>query len=128
MHSNQWLKILPFVDNMASAYAAADLVIARAGAITISELSLLGKAVIFVPSPNVAEDHQTKNAMALVQEKAALMVPDNQAEEKLIPLAIETLKNDQLLQELSQNIKKFAKPNATNDIAQIVLEQCTRKT
>ncbi len=123
-----WLKILPFIDKMPYAYKAADLVISRAGAITISELSILGKPVIFVPSPNVAEDHQTKNAMALVRRKAALMVKDNEAVEKLIPLAVKTIKDENLLSELSGNIKQFAKPQAAEDIARIVLENCLPKT
>ncbi len=126
VQEQDWLKIMPFIENMVNAYIAADLVIARAGAITISELSVLGKPAIFVPSPNVAEDHQTKNAQALVEKKAALMIKDSQAREKLIPLALKTLSNDELLQELSQNIKSFAKPDAARDIAKIVLDACRK--
>ncbi len=111
-----------FVDRMDMAYTAADLVISRSGAITVSELSILGKAVIFVPSPNVAEDHQTKNAMALVAKNAALMVKDNEAQEKLMDLAINTIKNDELLNSLKINIKNFAKPEAAKEIAQIVMK------
>ncbi len=121
---NDWLKILPFIDDMISAYTAADLVIARAGAITISELSILGKPTIFVPSPNVAEDHQTKNALALVGKRAALMIKDAEAEEKLISLAIKTISNPDLLSELSKNIKSFAKPEANKEISKIVLGSC----
>ncbi len=123
-----WLKIMPFIDNMPYAYTAADLVISRAGAITISELSILGKAVIFVPSPNVAEDHQTKNAMALVKHHAAYMVPDKEAEQTLMPKAIDLIRNMEELNTLSQNIKKFARPNATEEIAKIVLNQIQNKT
>ena len=124
VQEQDWLKILPFIENMVHAYVAADLVIARAGAITISELSVLGKPAIFVPSPNVAEDHQTKNAQALVEKRAALMVKDLQARQKLIPLALKTIGNDQLLKELSHNIKQFARPEAAGQIAQIVLDAC----
>ncbi len=122
-----WLKILPFIDKMPYAYAAADVVIARAGAITISELSIMGKAVIFVPSPNVAEDHQTKNAQALVEKKAALMIKDNEAPEKLIPTAINLLLDDEKTEKLKQNIRKFAKPHAAKDIAKIILAIATNR-
>lgn len=108
--------ILPFIQNMYEAYNAADLVIARAGAITISELSLLGKACILVPSPNVAEDHQTKNALELVKNNAAIMIKDSEAVRMLIDKAIETLKDKKLLVELSSNIKNFSNPLAAKAI------------
>jgi len=110
-----------FIKEMDLAYAAADLVISRAGALTISELCVVGKPVIFVPSPNVAEDHQTKNAMALVNQQAALMVPDNEAVVRLMDVAFEYLENDEKLDLLSKNINALAKPNATEDITQEVL-------
>ncbi len=122
-----WLKILPFIDKMPYAYRAADVVVARAGAITISELSIMGKAVIFVPSPNVAEDHQTKNAKALVDKGAALMIKDNEAPEKLIPLAIELMLDNNRIKSLEQNIKKFARPEAAQNIAQIILQTAHKK-
>ena len=112
---------MDFISDMAVAYAAADLVVSRAGAGSISEFCLLGKPVILVPSPNVAEDHQTKNAMALVQKDAALYVPDAEAPDNLLPTAISTVKNTKKLQALSQNILRLARPNAASDIADEVI-------
>lgn len=110
-----------FISNMADALAAADLVVSRAGAGSISEFALLGKAVILVPSPNVSEDHQTKNAMALVDKEAAIHVSDATAKETLIDKAIETVNDKEKLETLSINIKKMAKPNAAQEIAEQVL-------
>ena len=115
------LHVLDFISDMAVAYAAADLVVSRAGAGSISEFCLLGKPVILVPSPNVAEDHQTKNAMALVQKDAALYVPDAEAPDSLLPTAISTVKNSKKLQALAQNILRLARPNAASDIADEVI-------
>ena len=115
------LHVMDFISDMAVAYAAADLVVSRAGAGSISEFCLLGKPVILVPSPNVAEDHQTKNAMALVHKSAALYVPDAEAEHTLIAEAINTVKNGKKLLGLSQNIKTLARPNAAKDIAEEVI-------
>lgn len=115
------LHVLDFISDMAVAYAAADLVVSRAGAGSISEFCLLGKPVILVPSPNVAEDHQTKNAMALVQKDAALYVPDAEAPDNLLPTAISTVKNSKKLQALAQNILRLARPNAASDIADEVI-------
>lgn len=102
------LYVTDFIRGMDKAYKAADLVISRAGASSISELCLLGKASILVPSPNVAEDHQTHNAMALVKKNAALIVKDAEAEEKLIPLAIKTVTDTTLLHTLSENALAMA--------------------
>lgn len=102
------LYVTDFIRSMDKAYKAADLVISRAGASSISELCLLGKASILVPSPNVAEDHQTHNAMALVNKNAALIVKDAEAEEKLIPLAIKTVTDTTLLHTLSENALAMA--------------------
>ncbi len=99
---------------MANAYAAADLVISRAGAGSISEFCLLHKPVILVPSPNVAEDHQTKNALALVDKDAAIYVKDVEAKEKLLPVALETIANPEKLQDLSKNIAKLEKSDTTS--------------
>lgn len=115
------LHVMDFISDMAVAYAAADLVVSRAGAGSISEFCLLGKPVILVPSPNVAEDHQTKNAMALVQKDAALYVPDAEAPDNLLSTAISTVKNTKKLQALSQNILRLARPNAASDIADEVI-------
>lgn len=110
------VRLHDFLDRMELAYKAADLVISRAGAGAISELSLLGKPTILIPSPNVAEDHQTKNAMALVNKGAALMVTDDEAEEKLVPMALELVNDDKKLNELSNNILKLAQRDSANRI------------
>ena len=115
------LYVSDFISNMDVAYTAADLVISRAGASSISELCMLGKPCILVPSPNVAEDHQTKNAMALVQKEAALMVKDAEAQDKLISLALDVVHNTQQLQTLSAHIKQLALPDSANVIAQEVI-------
>lgn len=111
------LKPTDFIADMGAAYRAADLVISRAGASSISEFCLIGKPVILVPSPNVAEDHQTKNAMALVNRQAAQFVSDAEAPQKLIPLALSTVKDDQILGQLSHNIKLMALRNSAERIA-----------
>ena len=111
------LKPTDFIADMGAAYRAADLVISRAGASSISEFCLIGKPVILVPSPNVAEDHQTKNAMALVNRQAAQFVSDAEAPQKLIPLALSTVKDDQILGQLSHNIKLMALRNSAEKIA-----------
>ena len=111
------LKPTDFIADMGAAYRAADLVISRAGASSISEFCLIGQPVILVPSPNVAEDHQTKNAMALVNRQAAQFVSDAEAPQKLIPLALSTVKDDQILGQLSHNIKLMALRNSAEKIA-----------
>ena len=116
------LVVTDFISDMAAAYRAADLVISRAGASSISEFCLIGKPVILVPSPNVAEDHQTKNAMALVMRDAALFVKDSEAPEKLIKLAIETVGDDAKLASLKENILKMALPNSAEIIAKEVIK------
>ncbi|MGN1376301.1 MAG: undecaprenyldiphospho-muramoylpentapeptide beta-N-acetylglucosaminyltransferase [Prevotella sp.] len=116
------LKVMDFISDMGAAYKAADLVISRAGASSISEFCLIGKPVILVPSPNVAEDHQTKNALALVDKDAALYVKDGEAEEHLIKLAIETVKDNVRLGQLSDNIKQLAFPDSSSVIADEVLK------
>ncbi len=116
------LKVMDFIADMKAAYAAADLVISRAGAGSISEFCLLGKPVILVPSPNVAEDHQTKNAQALVQKGAALYVTDAEASRTLMPLAINTVTDHDKLESLSRQIVQLARPNAASDIADEILK------
>lgn len=116
------LFVTDFITHMDEAYAAADLVISRAGASSISELCLLGKASILVPSPNVAEDHQTKNAMALVRKEAALFVKDDEAEKRLIPLALETCRNTDLLNSLSEHSKEMSFKDSANIIAEQVYQ------
>lgn len=116
------LKVMDFISDMGAAYKAADLVISRAGASSISEFCLIGKPVILVPSPNVAEDHQTKNAMALVNKSAALYVKDAEAPATLLQLAVDTVKDDEQLAQLAENIKKLGKPNSADIIADEVLK------
>ena len=116
------LTITDFISDMGAAYKAADLVVSRAGAGSISEFCLLGKPVILVPSPNVAEDHQTKNAMALVNKQAAIYVKDGEAAKILLPLAIDTAKDDAKLQSLHENILKMALPNSADIIAKEVIK------
>lgn len=116
------LIVTDFISDMSEAYAAADLVISRAGAGSISEFCLLGKPVILVPSPNVAEDHQTKNALALVQQNAALYVTDAEARRILLPQAINTVTDPAKLESLGRNILQLAKPNAASDIADEVIK------
>ncbi|MBR5849111.1 MAG: undecaprenyldiphospho-muramoylpentapeptide beta-N-acetylglucosaminyltransferase [Bacteroidaceae bacterium] len=115
------LTITDFVSDMASALGVADLVISRAGAGSISEFALLGKAVILVPSPNVAEDHQTKNAMALVKNDAAIFVSDSDAKDKLVATALATVSDEEKLAALAENIGKMAKPKAAEEIAEAVI-------
>ena len=115
------LIITDFISDMASALGIADLIISRAGAGSISEFALLGKAVILVPSTNVAEDHQTKNAMALVKNNAAIFVGDNEAKEKLVATALTTIADEAKLATLAENISKMAKPKAAEEIAEEVI-------
>jgi len=111
-----------FISLMDLAYAAADIVISRAGASSVSELQIVGKPCILVPSPNVAEDHQTKNALALVNKEAALLVRDSEAKNELVKTAIALLNNNTQQQTLSNNISKMAFHNSANVIAREVLK------
>ncbi|MDD6978335.1 MAG: undecaprenyldiphospho-muramoylpentapeptide beta-N-acetylglucosaminyltransferase [Prevotellaceae bacterium] len=119
------LTVTDFISDMAVAYSAADLVVSRAGASSISEFCLIGKPVILVPSPNVAEDHQTKNAMALVNRQAAICIKDAEATDKLIETAITTINNPDTLASLSENILKLALPNSADIIAKEVIKLAT---
>lgn len=121
------LKVTDFISDMGTAYRAADLVISRAGASSISEFCLIGKPVILVPSPNVAEDHQAKNAMALVNKQAALYVKDADAPATLLRLAIETVKDEAKLNKLGENIKRLALPDSADIIAREVAKLAGRK-
>jgi UDP-N-acetylglucosamine--N-acetylmuramyl-(pentapeptide) pyrophosphoryl-undecaprenol N-acetylglucosamine transferase len=116
------LLLFDFIYDMALVYAAADVIVSRAGAMSVSELSLVGKPVVFMPSPNVAEDHQTKNAMALVSKHAALMVRDSDAELKLAEVVSELIQNENEISELKENIAAFARPNATVEIVDTLIE------
>jgi UDP-N-acetylglucosamine--N-acetylmuramyl-(pentapeptide) pyrophosphoryl-undecaprenol N-acetylglucosamine transferase len=117
-----FVKVFDFIKNMDQAYAAADIIISRAGAIAISELCLIKKPVILVPSPNVAEDHQTKNAEALVSKNAAVMVKDSEARLNLIDTLLDLIKNEKMQNDLSANIEKLAIPDAADRIAKEVLK------
>ena len=115
------LVVTDFVTDMGTAYRAADLVISRAGASSISEFCLIGKPVILVPSPNVAEDHQTKNALALANRDAAIYVKDADAPATLLRLAIDTVNDEQKLKSLSENVLKLALPDSADIIAREVI-------
>ncbi len=121
------VRILEFLNKMDMAYAAADLIISRAGAGTIAELCLIKKPVILVPSPNVAEDHQTKNALALVKNNAALLIADSSAEDTLVLEALSLLGNKEKSKQLAENIGKMALPDADNVIARQVLILAERR-
>lgn len=114
------LIVTDFINDMAAAYSAADLIISRAGAGSISEFCLLHKPVVLVPSPNVAEDHQTKNALALVEKKAAIYVKDAEVNNLLLSTAIKTVRDKEQLLSLSNNIAKLALPNSADKIAEEV--------
>lgn len=122
------LLVTDFISDMGAAYSAADLVISRAGASSISEFCLIGQPVILVPSPNVAEDHQTKNAMALVNNNAAIYVKDAEAPDTLLPMAIDTVKDSERLVQLSVNIKKMALPDSAEIIAREVIRLAEKYT
>jgi len=116
------IRLVDFIDRMDLAYAAADLIISRAGAGTISELALVKKPVILVPSPNVAEDHQTKNARSLADRNAALLVPDEEAPYVLVQKAFGIIDHDQQAEALARHIGEIAKPDSAHKIAQETLK------
>ena len=121
------LKVTDFISDMGAAYKAADLVISRAGASSISEFCLIGKPVILVPSPNVAEDHQTKNALALVNKDAAIYVKDSEAPDTLLQTAMNTINDQKKLEALSENIKKLGYKDSADVIADEVIKLATRQ-
>ncbi len=123
---NDKLYVTDFISSMEHAYAAADLVISRAGAGSISEFCILGKPVILVPSPNVAEDHQTKNALALVEKGAAVLIKDSEAAESLLPAALKLVTDETQLASLSSQIQSLAKPHAASTIADEVIKLATQ--
>ena len=116
------VQVVAFIDRMDLIYAAADFVISRAGASSVSELCLVGKPTIFIPSPNVAEDHQTKNAKAIVDKKGAILLKESELDDKFETTFSELISNESHQKELSQNIKKLAKPNATKDIVEQIIK------
>ncbi|HCO83178.1 MAG TPA: undecaprenyldiphospho-muramoylpentapeptide beta-N-acetylglucosaminyltransferase [Arenibacter sp.] len=110
------VKVVAFLNRMDLAYGAADIIISRAGAGSVSELCIVGKPVIFIPSPNVAEDHQTKNAQSLVDKNAAIMVKETELDEKFGTVFSDLVNNEPLSRKVGVNIKKLAMPNATKEI------------
>jgi UDP-N-acetylglucosamine--N-acetylmuramyl-(pentapeptide) pyrophosphoryl-undecaprenol N-acetylglucosamine transferase len=120
--NHQPTTVLAFIDRMDLIYAASDFVISRAGASSVSELCLVGKPVIFIPSPNVAEDHQTKNAKAIVDKNGAILIKESELEEKFETVFSDLISNKNLQNELSKNIKQLAKPNATKDIVEEIVK------
>jgi UDP-N-acetylglucosamine--N-acetylmuramyl-(pentapeptide) pyrophosphoryl-undecaprenol N-acetylglucosamine transferase len=121
-NDNKNVQVLAFIDRMDLVYAAADIVISRAGASSVSELCIVGKPVIFIPSPNVAEDHQTKNAKAIVDKNGALLIRENELDTKFSTVFNDLLNNQNLQKDLSDNILKLAKTNATKDIVDEIIK------
>ncbi len=121
-HSQDQVQVSAFINRMDLAYAVADIIISRSGAISVSELCLVGKPVIFIPSPNVAEDHQTKNALSLSSKGAAIVLNEVGASNNFESELTLLLNDEQKQQQLSVNIKKLAKPNATNEIVEEVIK------
>lgn len=115
-HNNEDVQVFDFIERMDLLFAAADVLISRAGASSVSELAIVGKPVIFIPSPNVAEDHQTKNAMSVTDKNAAVLLKEADLEQQFQEQVTRLLQNNEVVQALSQNIKKLAFPNATKDI------------
>lgn len=118
----EMVQVHPFIENMNDAYAVADVIISRAGASSVSELCVVGKPVIFVPSPNVAEDHQTKNAQAIADEKAAILIKETELKDNFQKIFLEIFNDKQKRKILSENIKALAKPNATKQIVDEIIK------
>ena len=116
------VQVVAFIDRMDLVYAASDFVISRAGASSVSELCLVGKPTIFIPSPNVTEDHQTKNANAIVDKNGAILLKESELEDKFESVFTDLISNENLQKEISQNIKKLGKPNATKDIVEEIIK------
>jgi UDP-N-acetylglucosamine--N-acetylmuramyl-(pentapeptide) pyrophosphoryl-undecaprenol N-acetylglucosamine transferase len=112
--------VTDFISRMDAAYALSDVIVSRAGALSISELCLVGKPVILIPSPNVSEDHQTKNAMALVQNNAAILIKDTEAKERMVQRAVELIGQMDLRNQLGEAILSLAKPKATESIIEVI--------
>jgi UDP-N-acetylglucosamine--N-acetylmuramyl-(pentapeptide) pyrophosphoryl-undecaprenol N-acetylglucosamine transferase len=120
--NSKLVTVLAFIDRMDLVYAAADIFISRSGASSVSELCIVGKPTIFIPSLNVAEDHQTKNAKAIADKKGAILLKENELNEKFETTFSDIISNENMQIELSQNIKKLAKPNATKDIVEEIVK------
>lgn len=122
------VQIHTFLNRMDLAYAAADFIISRAGALSVSELCLVGKPVVFIPSPNVAEDHQTKNAMAISEKNAALLIKESELDSNFEKQFSALITSEEKQKSLSENIRKLAKPNATKDIVEEILKLIKTKS
>ena len=120
-YNSEQVRVLAFIDRMELAYAAADVIISRAGASSVSELCVVGKPVIFIPSPNVAEDHQTKNARAIADKQAAILLRENELNEQFANTFSKLIANEAQQEALSAHIKALAQPNATKDIVNLIL-------
>ena len=120
-YNSEQIRILAFIDRMELAYAAADVIISRAGASSVSELCVVGKPVIFIPSPNVAEDHQTKNARAIADKQAAILLRESELNEQFANTFSKLIANEAQQEALSAHIKALAQPNATKDIVNLIL-------
>ena len=118
----EMVQVRPFIENMNDAYAVADVIISRAGASSVSELCVVGKPVIFVPSPNVAEDHQTTNAQAIADEKAAILIKETELKDNFQKIFLEIFNDKEKRKILSENIKALAKPNATKQIVDEIIK------
>ena len=116
------VQVVAFIDRMDLVYAAADVVISRSGASSVSELCIVGKPTIFIPSPNVAEDHQTKNAKAISDKNGAILIRESELDDQFETVFSDLISNESKQSELSQNIKKLAKPNATKDIVEEIIK------
>ena len=116
------MKVLAFIDKMELAYSVADVIISRSGDSSVSELCVVGKPVIFIPSPNVAEDHQTKNARAIEQKQAAILIRETDLGTTFATTFTELINDEAKQQSLSRHIKTLALPNATEEIVNIILE------
>jgi len=120
-YNSEQVRVLAFIDRMELAYAAADVIISRAGASSVSELCVVGKPVIFIPSPNVAEDHQTKNARAIADKQAAILLRENELNEQFANTFGKLIADEAQQEALSTHIKALAQPNATKDIVNLIL-------
>lgn len=122
LQGSHLIKVTPFIDRMDLAYAATDLVVSRAGAMAISELAIVKKPVIFVPLPSAAEDHQTKNALRLVEAVAAQMVSNSQAKDTLVPEIVKLLNSPEIADNMAANLSHFAQPDAAEKIVKVIKE------
>jgi UDP-N-acetylglucosamine--N-acetylmuramyl-(pentapeptide) pyrophosphoryl-undecaprenol N-acetylglucosamine transferase len=121
-YNSKNVQVMAFIERMDLVYAAADIVISRAGASSVSELCIVGKPIIFIPSPNVAEDHQTKNAQSVADKKGAILIKENELDATFESTFSELIANESKLRELSQNSKKLALPNATKAIVEEIIK------